>query len=101
MDTLKNLNYVSAFFFFVFAGGYVAMALLLRNEFMPETLLNLMRLLDLPAAFVALAYGGSALSLQVSQGREKPSRWVMLIAFVCIGLLTTLTVIQLTFPGQI
>lgn len=101
MQTLKNLNQISAFFFFVFAGGYIAMALLLRNGVMSETFLNLMFLLDLPAAFVALLYGGTSMGLQISQGREKPSPWIMLVAFLGLGLLTALVLVQLMVPGQI
>lgn len=101
MDTLKTLHKIGAFFFFVLGFLYVAMALMLRNAFMPETMFNLIRLLDLPLAFVALLYGGSTLALHINQNRETLSPWTMVIATICVGLLTTLVVIQVTVPGQI
>ncbi len=102
MEKIKNLNTVSQFLFFLMAFLYIALVLAFRNGFMADLNVVLMRVLDLPFAFIALVYGGSTLALQFSfdkGGNLKSFGWSVGIFVVCLGLFTTVAIINFAFPA--
>ncbi len=101
MRTLKSLNSVGAFYFYLLALGYLALAFAFRNGVMPQLMVLAMRTLDLPLALAALLYGGTAVCQQINAEREDLSPWVMVVGALCLGLMTSLTVAQLSLPSQI
>ncbi len=104
MEKLKNLQDVSSFYFFVLAFLYIVMVLSIRNGFMTDVNLSMMRILDMPFALVGLLYGGSTLALQLSfddMGEAKESAWtrgIFIGVFVLFGLVLLMNV---AFPAQI
>ena len=102
MDTTKQIHDVSAFLFFVLAFSLMAAALALRNDYYGGLSVFLMRLLDLPFAFITLIYGGSGLYLQLNDGREESdSPWNILIFAVCLLLFGMVVFVNLAFPSRI
>lgn len=101
MEKIKNLHDVSSFYFFVLAFFYIGMTLALRNGYLADLFLGLMRILDLPFAFIALLYGGTTLALQLNfnqEGQVKSSGWVLIISIVCLLLFTSVAIINFAFP---
>lgn len=101
MEKIKNLHDVSSFYFFVLAFLYVGMTLALRNNYLGDLFLNLMRILDLPFALVALLYGGTTLALQLNfnqEGQVKSSGWVLIISIFCLLLFTLVAIMNFAFP---
>ena len=103
MNTIKKLHALSSIFFFILVLSYVGMTLSFRNELWPEFFLNLMRVLDIPLAFVSLLYGGTTLALQINTHRhhERLSAWTMVIFFVCLLLFTAVLIANFAFPSAI
>ena len=104
MDKIKNLPSVSSFYFFVFAFTYVVMVLALRNGFLADFFLAIMRILDIPFAFVSLLYAGTTLVLQINVGKDEEkalSPWVLVILTACLLLFGIVVFINFAFPSQI
>lgn len=104
MDKIKSLHSVSSVYFFILALAYVGMVLAFRNGFMADSFLAIMRILDIPFAFVSLLYGGSTLALQINMGRDEesgPSPWVLVILAVCLVLFGIVVFINFAFPSQL
>lgn len=102
MSTTKNLHDVSANLFFVFAFIFIAVALAFRNQFHPDAMIFLMRLLDIPFAFIALLYGGSGLYLQVNDGKEEgESVWGIIIFAFCLLLFGAVVFVNFAFHSQL
>lgn len=104
MDKIKNLHSVSAFYFFVLAMAYMIMVLAFRNGFLAEFFFAIMRILDIPFAFVSLLYGGTTLVIQINSNRreeEGSSPWVLVIFLVCLLLFGGVVFINFGFPSQI
>lgn len=103
MDKIKNLHGVSGFFFFVLAMSYVVMVLALRNGFMADFFLAIMRILDIPFAFISLLYGGSTLALQINASKDEDasSPWLLIIFVACLLLLGVVVFVNFAFPSQI
>ncbi len=102
MNTTKNLHNVSAFFFFLLAFTYVFAALAFRNDLMAGLMIFLMRLLDIPFAFIALLYGGSGLYLQINEGKEETgSAWGIVIFALCLILFGAVVFVNFAFPSQL
>lgn len=100
MTTLKNYHEVSAWFFFLLALGYVVCALALRNDYQAGMMLFLMRLLDVPFAFVCLSYGGSGLYLQLTNDKEEAdSVWGILIFAFSLLFFALIVFINFAFPS--
>ena len=103
MDKIKSLHSVSSFYFFLFALAYAGMALAFRNGFLAEFFLDIMRILDVPFAFVGLLYGFSTLALQISTSREEDagvSPWILVILVVCLLLFGGVVFVNFAFPSQ-
>jgi hypothetical protein len=103
MDKIKNLHSVSSVYFFIFALAYAGMALAFRNGVMAEFFLDIMRILDIPFAFVSLLYGFSTLALQMNIGKEENggvSPWILVIIVVCLLLFGGVVFINFAFPSQ-
>jgi len=103
MDKIKSLHSVSSFYFFVFALAYVVMALAFRNEFMPDLTFSLMRILDVPFAFVSLLYGFSTLAMQMSVARDEEeglSPWILVVLVICLLLFGLVLFANFAFPSQ-
>lgn len=99
---IKNLHDISAIYFFLLAFFYVAMILAFRNDFMGEFVLSLMRILDIPFAFIALMYGGSTLALQLNMDREEgTSPWVIVIFAGCLLLFAGVVFMNFAFPSNL
>jgi len=102
MNTTKNLHDVSANLFFLLAFVFVAAALAFRNDFNASAAIFLMRVLDIPFAFVALLYGGSGLYLQINEGKEDAeSAWSVVIFAVCLLLFGAVVFVNFAFPSQL
>ncbi len=104
MERIQNLHDVSAFYFFVFAFAYIAMVLGIRNGYLADFLLSIMRILDMPFAFIALIYGGSTLALQMNvrkEGDHKSSGLLLIIFTVCLLLFGIVAFINFGFPVAI
>ena len=103
MDKVKNLHGVSGFVFFVLALTYVVMVLALRNGFMADFFLAIMRILDIPFAFVSLLYGGSTLAIQVNANKaeDESSPWLLIIFVACLLMLGVVVFVNFAFPSQI
>lgn len=102
MDTTKSLHNISANLFFLLAFVYVFAALAFRNDFMASFMIFLMRLLDIPFAFIALLYGGTGLYLQISEGKEETgSAWGIVIFAACLILFGAVIFVNFAFPSQL
>jgi len=104
MDKIKNLHGVSSFYFFVLALAYAVMVLALRNGFLADFFLAIMRILDIPFAFVSLLYAGTTLMLQINSGKDEESGmspWVLVIFIVCLLLFGVVVFVNFAFPSQI
>lgn len=104
MNQTQTLHNVSAFYFFVLAFIYAAAAMFFRNDLSVEVMTVVLRILDVPFAFVALLYGGSTLSLQLTEGKEEEdstSPWVMVIYAVAILLFGLVVFVNFAFPSQL
>lgn len=100
---MKNLHSIASVYFFVFALAYAGMALAFRNGFWAEFFLDIMRLLEVPFAFVSLLYGFSTLALQISGSRVKDngiSPWILVILVVCLLLFGAVLFVNFAFPSQ-
>ena len=103
MDKIKNLHSVSSVYFFVLAFAYIFMVLAFRNQFMADFCLAMMRLLDIPFAFVSLLYGFSTLTLQISIGKDDEiglSPWILIIFVFCLILFSGVVFINFAFPAR-
>lgn len=99
MGKIKNLHDVSAICFFILAFAYILMVLAFRNDFLADFVVSLMRILDIPFAFVALMYGGSTLALQLNLEREEnTSPWVMVIFAGALLLFVAVAFVNFAFP---
>jgi hypothetical protein len=102
MLKIKNLHDVSSVYFFILALAYVGMVLAFRNNFLADFFLPVMRILDMPFAFVSLMYGGTTLALQLNMEREEgTSPWVILIFLVCLLLFSAVVFLNFAFPSNI
>jgi len=101
METTKDIHVVSANLFFLIAFAYIAAALAFRNTYMVSEAIFLMRLLDIPLAFIALLYGGTGLHLQLAGGREEESAWGIIIFAVSILLFGAVVFVNFAFPSQL
>jgi hypothetical protein len=102
MDTTKKIHEVSAAFFFLIAFTYVFAALAFRNDTMGSLMIFLMRILDIPFAFIGLLYGGSGLYLQINEGREEAdSPWNILIFAVALILFGLVVFVNFAFPSKL
>lgn len=104
MDKIKSLHSVSSIYFFVLALAYVVMVLAFRNDFMADFFLALMRILDIPFAFVSLLYGGTTLALQMTVERDEEaglSPWILVVFFVCLLLFAGVVFVNFAFPSQL
>lgn len=103
MNKIKNLHEVSRIYFFALVLAYVAMVLSFRNDLWAEFFLNLMRILDIPLAFVSLLYGGTTLALQLNLEKEEgtPSPWVLVIFAGSLLLFALVVVVNFAFPSVI
>lgn len=103
MLKIKNLHDVSSILFFLMAFAYVAMILAFRNDYMADFFLSLMRILDMPLAFVSLMYGGSTLALQLNMEKEEgeTSPWVIIIFVLCLALFAGVAFINFGFPSNL
>ena len=102
METSKKIHEVSAALFFFLAFVYVFAALALRNDAMPSFMIFLMRLLDIPFAFIGLLYGGSGLYLQINEDREDAdSPWNILIFAICLILFGLVVFVNLAFLSKL
>ncbi len=100
MGKIQNLHDVSAIYFFLLALAYVAMALAFRNDYMGEFFLSIMRILDMPFAFVSLMYGGTTLAIQLDMEKEEgTSPWVIVIFAVCLVLFAGVVFLNFAFPS--
>jgi hypothetical protein len=64
----------------------------------------MMRLLDIPFAFVALLYGGSGLYLQLNDGSdsdEEGSVWNVVLFAVCLLLFSAVVFVNFAFPSSL
>lgn len=101
-ETTQKIHSVSAFFFFLLAFGYVFAALAFRNDFMVSFMIFLMRVLDIPFAFVALLYSATGLKLQIDSGKdESDSPWSLVVYSVCILLFSLVVFVNLAFPSKL
>jgi len=103
MNKIKNLHSVASVYFFIFALAYGVMALAFRNAFMAEFFLDIMRILDIPFAFVSLLYGFSTLALQLNLEKDESggvSPWILVILTVCLLLFGGVIFINFAFPSQ-
>lgn len=104
MDKIKSLHSVSSVYFFILALAYVIMVLAFRNGFMADFFLALMRIMDIPFAFVSLLYGGTTLALQINLGRDEESGsspWILVILTVCLILFGAVVFVNFAFPSQL
>ena len=102
MGKIQNLHDVSAFYFFVLAMAYVFMVLAFRNDFLADFLLTIMRILDIPFAFVSLMYGGTTLALQLDLEKEEgTSPWVMVIFLGILALFAVVIFMNFAFPSTL
>jgi len=104
MDKIKSLHSVSSVYFFILAFAYVVMVLAFRNGFMADFFLAIMRILDIPFAFVSLLYGGSTLALQMNVGRDEEggtSPWALIIFVLALILFIGVVFVNFAFPSQI
>ncbi len=104
MDKIKNLHSVSSVYFFILALIYIVMVLAFRNGFLADFFLALMRIMDIPFAFVSLLYGGSTLALQMNMGREEDegsSPWILVVLAVCLLLFGAVVFANFAFPSQL
>ena len=102
VNKIKNLHDVSAIYFFILALAYVAMVLAFRNDYMGEFFLSIMRILDIPFAFVSLMYGGTTLALQLNMDREEgTSPWAIIIFAGCLVLFAGVVFLNFAFPSNI
>ncbi len=104
MDKIKSLHSISSVYFFVFALLYVVMVLAFRNGYMAEFLLAVMRIMDIPFAFVSLLYGGSTLALQINMGRDEESGtspWTLVVLTICLILFAGVVFVNFAFPSQL
>jgi len=100
MNTAKNIHNASADLFFILAFLYVFAALAFRNDFNASVMIFLMRLLDIPFAFIALLYGGSGLYLQINEGKEDTaSAWSIIIFAFCLILFGAVVFMNFAFPS--
>ena len=104
MEKTKNLHDASSFWFFVLAFFYVAMVLAIRNGYLVDFFLSLMRILDLPFAFIALLYATTTLLLQLEfnkDGEVKNTGWFLIICIGCMILFGIVAVMNFGFPSLI
>ncbi len=99
MDTTKNIHNISANFFFFLAFTYVVVALLFRNDMYVNAMIFLMRVMDMPFAFIALMYGGSGLYLQINEGKEDASAWGIIIFALCLLIFGFVVFVNFAFPS--
>lgn len=104
MNKIKNLHDVSALYFFIFALAYVFMVLSFRNGYLAEFFLSIMRILDIPFAFIALLYGGTTLALQLNLEQDEESGfspWILVIFAVSLLLFALVIFVNFAFPSAI
>lgn len=104
MEKIKTLHDASSFWFFVTAFLYVAMVLALRNGYLVDFILGIMRILDMPFAFVSLLYGISTLLLQLEydgEGEVKNTGWFLAICIVGMLLFAIVAFMNFAMPALI
>jgi len=100
MNMAKTIHNIGANFFFILAFLYVFAALAFRNDYNPDIMIFLMRLLDIPFALIALLYGGSGLYLQINEGKEETaSAWSIIIFAFCLILFGIVVFVNFAFPS--
>ena len=79
------------------------MTLSFRNGYLAEFFLNIMRILDMPLAFVALLYGGTTLALQMNLEKEdgRISPTILIVFAVCLLLFVGVVVLNFALPSAI
>lgn len=101
MGKIKNLHDVSAIYFFILAFAYIFMVLALRNDFLGDFFMPVMRIMDLPFAFISLMYGGSTLALQLNMEKEEgTSPWVIIIFAAALLLFAVVVFVNFAFPSN-
>ncbi|MBU0705978.1 hypothetical protein KJ657_01735 [Patescibacteria group bacterium] len=104
MDKIKSLHSVSSVYFFILAFAYIVMVLAFRNGFMADFFFALMRILDIPFAFVSLMYGFTTLALQINIGRDEESSlspWILVVLTICLILFGAVVFVNFAFPSQL
>jgi hypothetical protein len=101
MQKIKNLHDVSAIYFFLFAFIYVTLALFLRNGYYTGFSVEIMKLIDIPFAFISLLYGGTSLTLQLENDEETLSPWVIVIFAICLLLFGGVVFVNFAFPSTL
>ena len=101
MNIIKNLNKVSAFYFFLIAFIYVASALYFRSDLYVDLTTVIMRIMDIPLALTALIYSGSTIYLQISEGRQYGAPlWGIIIFTICLIIFGVVVFINFALPGK-
>lgn len=104
MDKIKSLHDVSAFYFFVLAFAYVVMVLAFRNDYMADFFLAIMRIMDIPFAFVSLLYGFSTLAIQINSSGDEDvgvNPWILVVLVFCLILFGAVVFVNFAFPPQL
>lgn len=100
MNNLKNLNVVSATFFFLLAFLYVASAYLIRNGLYGDFALFFIRIADMPFLLVSLLYGASTLLLDLDEPKED-SPWTTIIFASCLVIFGLAVFLNFGLPSKI
>ena len=104
MEKIKNIHDASSFWFFVTAFLYVAMVLALRNGYLADFVLGMMRILDMPFALVSLLYGITTLLLQLEydeEGEVKNTGWFLAICITGMVLFAIVAFMNFAMPALI
>jgi len=78
------------------------MVLAFRNGYLADFFLSIMRILDIPFAFIALMYGGTTLALQLNMEKEEgTSPWVIIIFAGGLLLFAGVVFVNFAFPSTL
>lgn len=94
MDTLKNLQIVAGFLFYLIGFWIFILVFLIKNQFYGEWPLVLLKSIDLPFALNALLYGGTSLKLSLGENTKTDMLDAILIF---LGVFCFVLVIYLNF----
>lgn len=101
METIKNIQKISIWFFAVVGAVYIITGLMSADGYFGDSPLVIHRTTQIPFIVCALAYGGSSFILSLANP-EKDNKILMAVTgAICAIILTTIIALEVLFPDLI